>query len=141
MFICQRKLTRRKRKYEKAYRENLAWFGNNYSSLLTITLGGSSIANARVDFINATLGTSSYKIEQGDSDSDGIYYESEFDNVEDLVKAKEQLAAEISSEGSVLFKNTDQTLPLDKSKEAVTLWGLNSHLPGNRRINWFLCCG
>ena len=29
---------------------------------------------------------------------------SEFDNVEDLVKAKEQLAAEISSEGSVLFK-------------------------------------
>ena len=100
------------------------------ASLLTITLGGSSIANARVDFINATLGTSSYKIEQGDSDSDGIYYESEFDNVEDLVKAKEQLAAEISSEGSVLFKNTDQTLPLDKSKEAVTLWGLNSHLPG-----------
>ena len=48
----------------------------------------------QVDFINATLGTSSYKIEQGDSDSDGIYYESEFDNVEDLVKAKEQLAAE-----------------------------------------------
>ena len=37
------------------------------ASLLTITLGGSSIANARVDFINATLGTSSYKIEQGDS--------------------------------------------------------------------------
>lgn len=34
------------------------------ASLLTITLGGSSIANARVDFINATLGTSSYKIEQ-----------------------------------------------------------------------------
>ena len=31
------------------------------ASLLTITLGGSSIANARVDFINATLGTSSYK--------------------------------------------------------------------------------
>ena len=74
------------------------------ASLLTITLGGSSIANARVDFINATLGTSSYKIEQGDSDSDGIYYESEFDNVEDLVKAKEQLAAEISSEGSVYSK-------------------------------------
>ena len=47
------------------------------ASLLTITLGGSSIANARVDFINATLGTSSYKIEQGDSDSDGIYYESD----------------------------------------------------------------
>ena len=58
------------------------------ASLLTITLGGSSIANARVDFINATLGTSSYKIEQGDSDSDGIYYESEFDNVEDLVRLK-----------------------------------------------------
>ena len=30
----------------------------------------------------------SYKIEQGDSDSDGIYYESEFDNVE-VGKAKE----------------------------------------------------
>ena len=89
------------------------------ASLLTITLGGSSIANARVDFINATLGTSSYKIEQGDSDSDGIYYESEFDNVEDLVKAKEQLAAEISSEGSVLFKNTDQTLHLTNPKKLL----------------------
>ena len=34
------------------------------ASLLTLPLGGSSIANARVDLINATLGTSSYKIEQ-----------------------------------------------------------------------------
>ena len=109
------------------------------ASLLTITLGGSSIANARVDFINATLGTSSYKIEQGDSDSDGIYYESEFDNVEDLVKAKEQLAAEISSEGSVLFKNTDQTLP--QIQRSCYPLGLKQPSSGNRRINWFLCCG
>ena len=66
-------------------------FATTTASLLTITLGGSSIANARVDFINASLGTTSYKIEQGDSDTDGIYYESEFDTVEDLVKAKMQM--------------------------------------------------
>lgn len=100
------------------------------ASLLAIALGGTSIANARVDFMNATLGTSSYKVEQSEDESDGIYFASEFDNLEDLVKAKEELASEISSEGSVLFKNENQTLPLDKSSEKVTLWGLNSHLPG-----------
>ena len=72
------------------------------ASLLAIALGGTSIANARVDFMNATLGTSSYKVEQSEDESDGIYFASEFDNLEDLVKAKEELASEISSEGSVL---------------------------------------
>ena len=66
------------------------------ASLLTITLGGSSIANARVDFINATLGTSSYKIEQGDSDSDGIYnifdnnHELLFNPISDISKYKDE---------------------------------------------------
>lgn len=100
------------------------------ASLLAIVIGGASIANARVDFINGKLGTSSYKVEKTDDGADGIYFASEYDNLEDLVQAKEELAAEISSEGSVLFKNDNQTLPLDKSSERVTLWGLNSHLPG-----------
>lgn len=115
----------------KRYSEKL-WRGlaTTTATLLTITLGVSSIANARVDFINAQLGTSSYRIEQSDSESDGIYFESEFDSLEDLIHAKEQLAAEISSEGSVLFKNENQTLPLNKANEKITLWGLNSHLPG-----------
>ena len=100
------------------------------ASLLAVTVGGSSIANARVDFINAALGTSSYRVEQTGDESDGLYFTSEYDNLEDLVQAKVDLAAEISSEGSVLFKNENNALPLDKSSETVTLWGLNSHLPG-----------
>ena len=100
------------------------------ASLLAVVIGGASIANARVDFINGKLGTSSYKVEQAEEGEDGIYFASEYDNLEDLVQAKEELAAEISSEGSVLFKNDNQTLPLDKSSDKVTLWGLNSHLPG-----------
>ncbi len=100
------------------------------ASLLTVTVGGSSIANARADFINAALGTSSFRVEQTGDESDGLYFTSEYDNLEDLIQAKVDLAAEISSEGSVLFKNENNALPLDKSSETVTLWGLNSHLPG-----------
>lgn len=100
------------------------------ASLLVIAVGGSSIANARKDFINASLGTSSYRMEQSESSGDGIYFDSEFSSLEELVQEKVKLAAQISSEGSVLFKNDNQALPLDKGAEKVTLWGLNSHLPG-----------
>lgn len=100
------------------------------ASLMAVAVGGGSIANARADFINSRLGTTGYRMEQSESSGDGIYYDSEFDSLEELVQAKEELAAEISSEGSVLFKNENQALPLNKESEKVTLWGLNSHLPG-----------
>lgn len=100
------------------------------ASLLSIAVGGTAIANANLAFLNTRLGTYSQKIEdKGDGSVDSVYYESEFTSLGDLVKAKNELAEQISEEGSVLFKNINGALPLEKETEAVTLWGMNSHTP------------
>lgn len=106
-------------------------FTATLASLLAIVVGATYIANVNAAFLNSRLGTANYKIvDKGDgSENDGIYFDSEFTNLEDLVKAKEALAEEISEEGSVLFKNNNNALPLNKASETVTLWGMNSHTP------------
>ena len=101
------------------------------ASLLAISVGATSIVQNNAAFINQKLGLTSYKIvdtaEREEKDS--IYFKSEFSSLQELIEAKEALAAEIASEGTVLFKNLDNTLPLDISSENVTLWGLNSVNP------------
>lgn len=106
-------------------------FTSTFASLLAIVVGATYIANVNAAFLNSRLGTANYKIvEKGDgSESDGIYFDSEYTSLEELVKAKEQLAEEISEEGSVLFKNNNNALPINKASETVTLWGMNSHTP------------
>ena len=98
--------------------------------LLVISLILGSIADSRADFLNQRLGTTNYKIMNIDADDagDGIYYESEFSSLAELVAAQKEIAAQISAEGSVLLKN-DGALPLNKDSETVTLWGLNSRTP------------
>lgn len=98
--------------------------------LLAACICVQTIANANAGFLNTRLGTTNYvMVEKEDGDStDAIYFESEFTNLEDLVKALDAHAEKISEEGSVLFKNNG-ALPLDKATEKVTLWGMNSHTP------------
>ena len=48
---------------------------------------------------------------------DSTYYKSEFASLSDLIAAKDALAAEIASEGAVLFKNLNNTLPLDVASD------------------------
>lgn len=101
------------------------------ASLLAISVGATSIVQSNAAFINSKLGLTSYKVvdtAEGE-EKDSIYFKSEYSSIKDLIEAKEALAAEISSEGTVLFKNLDNTLPLDISSENVTLWGLNSVNP------------
>ena len=101
------------------------------ASLLALVVGASSIADANTAFINTRLGISNYKIvdtSNGET-KDSTYYKSEFASLSDLIAAKDALAAEIASEGAVLFKNLNNTLPLDVASEKVTLWGLNSINP------------
>lgn len=129
-FIIKVKKMRRKQKMAKSNKKLWRCLTTAAASLLAIAVGGGSIANARADFLNYTLGTSNYRVETTDSESNGIYFESEFSSLEELIEAKVELAAEISGEGSVLFKNENGALPLDKTTEKITLWGLNSHLPG-----------
>ena len=98
------------------------------ASLLVLSLLLTSVAQANAGKINSFLGTSSYKVEKsGESTGDGIYFESEFGSLKEVIDAKQALAVEISQEGSVLFKN-DGTLPLSTS-DKVTIWGLNSLAP------------
>lgn len=101
------------------------------ASLMAFMIGGATIANANGSWINTFLGTTNYKIvEKGDIEQkDTTYFDSEFSSLEELVTAKEELAEQISEEGSVLLKNNSSALPLDKESEAVTLWGMNSHTP------------
>jgi len=100
-----------------------------FASLFALSMFATSVAQANSAVINTNLGTTSYKMEKtGESTSDGIYFDSEFTSVKDVIDAKEALAVEISQEGTVLFKN-DGTLPLDKASDKVTIWGLNSIAP------------
>ena len=101
------------------------------ASLLAIVIGGSTIASANASFINGQLGITNYKIVDtaAGEEKDSIYFKSEFGSLKELIEAKNDLAAEISSEGTVLFKNLSNTLPLDITSEKVTLWGLNAINP------------
>lgn len=118
---------------EKKKKAPNAWRGLTAvtASLLSIAVGGLSIANVNAAFLNSRLGTTNYKmVEKGEgSQTDAIYFDSEYTTLEELVKAKEELAEQISEEGSVLFKNDNAALPIDKTAEKVTLWGMNSHTP------------
>ena len=99
------------------------------ASLFVLSLFASSIAQTWSGKINTFLGTSSYAtVKSGESTSDGIYFESEFKSVKEVIDAKKALAREISQEGTVLFKN-DGALPLDAASEKVTVWGLNALAP------------
>ena len=100
-----------------------------FASLFAISLVLSAMADSRASFLNSRLGTSNYiTVQNGESDVDGYYFDSDFESLEQLVNAKRDLAVEIAQEGVVLLKNNG-ALPLDKGAESVTLWGFNSSSP------------
>ena len=101
-----------------------------FCTLLILMLCLTSIANANASVINRQLGTTAYITKTGESTvADTTYFKSEFSSVEALEAAKHELAAAIGAEGSVLLKNVNRALPMDKDTETVTVWGLNSLFP------------
>lgn len=80
------------------------------ASLLAVTVGASAIVDTNAAFINARLGISSYKIvdTSNGEKTDSTYFKSEFSSLDEVIAAKDALAAEIASEGTVLFKNEIQ---------------------------------
>ena len=101
-----------------------------FAAFLALVVGAQSIAQANASFINGQLGITNYKIVEtaGGEAKDSTYYKSEFSSLKELVEAKNALAVEIASEGTVLLKNENAALPVDTA-EKVTLWGLNSVHP------------
>lgn len=77
------------------------------ASVLVLSMGVETLANSRAQFINGRLGTTNYQVIQTDSESDGIYYKSEFNSLEEVLNAKKELATQLSAEGSVLLKMTE----------------------------------
>ena len=58
------------------------------ASVLVLSMGVETLANSRAQFINGRLGTTNYQVIQTDSESDGIYYKSEFNSLEEVLNAK-----------------------------------------------------
>ena len=101
-----------------------------FCSLFILMLCLTGVANANSSVINRQLGTTAFVTQKSDSTiSDTTYFKSEFSSVEELENAKHDLAIQIGSEGSVLLKNTNGALPMNKDTETVTVWGLNSLFP------------
>ena len=100
-----------------------------FASLFVLMLCLTGVANANAGIINRQLGTTSFITVSSDSTTDTAYFKSEFASVEELDAAKHELAVSIGAEGSVLLKNTNSALPLNKDTEKVTVWGLNSLFP------------
>lgn len=101
------------------------------ASGLVLMLCGTSVAYGNSGAINRMLGTSNYRVVQNEEGQggEGIYFESEFDTLGELQQAKQELAKELASEGTVLLKNENGSLPLNVQSEKVTVWGLNSNNP------------
>ena len=99
------------------------------ASLFILMLCLTTMANANSSVINRELGLTNFVTEQGESNQDTAYFKSAFSSVAELEEAKHELAVSIGEEGSVLLKNNDKALPLDKETEKVTVWGLNSIFP------------
>ena len=67
------------------------------ASVLVLSMGVETLANSRAQFINGRLGTTNYQVIQTDSESDGIYYKSEFNSLEEVLNAKKELATQLSA--------------------------------------------
>ena len=103
-------------------------FLNVSVALLTIAYVGNLIAVENAGQINAFLGTTSsktVKIDETLEEDYPRYFESTFQSVAELKAAGLAKVQEVESEGIVLLKNDNQTLPLKAGSE-VSLFGITS---------------
>ncbi|MBP5307723.1 MAG: glycoside hydrolase family 3 C-terminal domain-containing protein [Clostridia bacterium] len=98
-----------------------------FTMLFALVLSATGLAFERANFINGVLGTGNYKIYGLTYNDQTMRYKSDYENLSELVSAREKLMREIAEEGSVLLKN-DGALPLEQGKK-VTLLGIRSHDP------------
>lgn len=91
-------------------------------SLCAVLVCMTMLANTYVREINGFMGLESTEVvyKDGTSEDDFQYYKSGYDSIDDMMKAKSELAEEITDEGIVLLKN-DGVLPLKKEKKITCL--------------------
>lgn len=98
-----------------------------FSVLLSLCIGGTTIANANAGTINSVLGTTTTKIDNGNSEENVEYFTSDYDTLSDLVAARDELNKKMAEESVVLLKN-ENSLPIGGNLK-VTLFGMGSHSP------------
>lgn len=117
-----------KGKFRKETWHGLATLG---CCLLIIALAVTSTASSLEDYFNQFFGTSSVKVvntSSSNEDEDTTYFKSQYTSAQDLVDAREDLNREVVTEGVVLLKNENDSLPLGKEAN-VTAFGFGSISP------------
>ncbi len=110
------------------------WLGLAVSgvALLTLVLAAQQLANANEGLINDALGLSTQKIDKIDSDEvEGSAYAAEDGSLSNsgwkkMIKDSYKFCEEAVEQGSVLFKNDNDALPLKENERKVTLLGRGS---------------
>ena len=101
-------------------------------ALLTLMLAAQQVANMNAGLINDVLGLSTQKIDKIESDEvEGSAYAEEDgslsnDGWKKMIKDAYKFCEEAVEQGSVLFKNENNALPLKASERKVTLFGRGS---------------
>lgn len=107
-----------------------------FAGLLAFSIGATSIVNTYRSWIDANLGTQSTEIVNGEVDPNEDLYnfrvkskeETGYDltTTQGMYEYQKAAAIEIASEGIVLLKNKDKSLPLEKNSD-VTLLGTTAY--------------
>ena len=101
-------------------------------SLLTLVLAAQQVANMNAGLINDALGLSTQKIDKIESDEvEGSAYAEDDGSLSnkgwtEMIRDSYKFCEEAVEQGSVLFKNENNALPLKKNERKVTLLGRGS---------------
>lgn len=88
---------------------------------------GTVIANYYAVSLNTYFGTSNYKV-NNNGDEDNTYFQTAYENEDDLAAHEEEVARQVEAEGAVLLKNDNGALPLASGSQ-VSLFSTRSWIP------------
>ena len=110
-----------------------AWRGlaTAMASITALSAAAQVTSNNWAPKINSMLNTNNYiTLKTGDSPASmGDHFRSEFSSLAEMQEEQRNLSVQIGSEGTVLLKNEQNALPLNKGSESVTLWGMHTDNP------------
>ena len=99
-----------------------------FGTTFAILIPGLSVARANGAMINHALNIKTYKVVdvEGANPEESIYFKSNYNSLEEVKAAGEELVREVEGSGLVLLKNDGNALPLTESTPKVSLFGFGS---------------
>ena len=95
------------------------------ASILVLSTIGTGLANTYRNALDGFLGTESYVTLNNE---DGIRFQSDYSTIEEMAAAAKAIAIREGEEGTVVMKNDNGALPLNK-EDTVVLFGLAAYAP------------